>query len=200
MIKLLGRKLRRIFHKPNKIIRYVGHKMPIFDLANSISLAIQKQEGYGTPGAVTINANNNPGALRAWPGFPTVNGMAQFPSYDVGFAALVTNTTTNINKPNFTLTDYITRYEGGAANVDKNNIPAYIASVSSQTGLPTDVPLSSLVDSAGIVAAASPLPLDNNSDPGNSQAGMIDLSTIDLTTVGIAALVGVGLLLLFQSK
>jgi hypothetical protein len=192
---LLSKIMRRLLSKikkPNKIIKYHGKKMPIVDLATSISLAIQKQEGYGTAGAVTINANNNPGALRAWPGYPTVNGMAQFPDYQTGFDALVTNTTTNINKPNFTLADYITRYEGGAANVDKNNIPAYISSVSSQTGLPTDIPLSSLVDSAGVVAAATPIDTSGSS----SQAGMIDLSGIDPTTLVITALVGIGLLML----
>jgi hypothetical protein len=198
MIETLLKKIRRLINR-NKIIKYVGHKMPIMDLANSISLAIQTQEGYGTPGAVTINANNNPGALRSWPGYPTVNGMAQFPNYQTGFQALLTNTTTNINKPNFTLADYITRYEGGAANVDNNNIPAYIASVSSQTGLPTNVPLSSLVDSVGIVAAASPSPLPSDTS-GSNQAGMIDLSTIDPTTLVISAAIGFGLLLLFSSK
>jgi hypothetical protein len=184
----LRKRLRSLVSKKNKIIRYIGKKMPIVDLANSIALAIQHQEGYGTPGAVTINANNNPGALRAWPGYPTVNGMAQFPDYTTGFNALLTNTTTNINKPNFTLADYITRYEGGAANVDNNNIAAYIASVSSQTGLPIDVPLSSLVDSSGIIAAASPI-----IDP--TQAG-----SIDLTTLAIMAVIGIGIIALLSPK
>lgn len=188
------------------IKKYQGHKMPIVDLATSIAQAIQNQEGYGTPNAITINANNNPGALRSWPGYPTVNGMAQFPSYGIGYQALVTDVTTNINKPGFTLTDFITRYEGGTANVDNNNIPAYIANVSSQTGIPANVPLSSLVDSQGLIDATN---INNPLNPpagGGTPSGSITDSILASTGIDfsdptniVIAVIGFGLLAFFKS-
>src|SRR5580692_3313221 len=66
-------------------------------LAQSIALAIQQQEGYGTPNAVTLNANNNPGGLIQWPGYPTVNGFAQFPTYAIGLQATAQNVQSKID-------------------------------------------------------------------------------------------------------
>lgn len=168
------------------IVKYKGKKMPIIDLATSIAHGIELQEGYGTARAVTITANNNPGAIRNWPGYPTVGGYAKFPDYETGFNAIVTNTITNINKPNFSLADYITRYEGGTANVDKNNIPAYIASVAQSTNLPTDVPLSQLVDRGGIVDAS----IDGGSGgSGGNEAAMIDPTMLGYLAVGAVVVI-----------
>ncbi len=159
-------------------------------LAQSIAQAIQAQEGYGTPNAVTINANNNPLALRSWPGYPTVNGFAQFPDYQTGFNAGVTDVQTNIDS-GLSLSSFITKYEGGPANVDNNNIAVYIANVASRTGLDPNVPM-------GAIASASPdsgTPFDPNTvlaDLGIStdslQAGSIDWTTLGIVGLGLFAL------------
>ncbi len=159
-------------------------------LAQSIAQAIQAQEGYGTPNAVTINANNNPLALRSWPGYPTVNGFAQFPDYATGFAKGVTDVQTNIDA-GLSLSQFISKYEGGPSNPDNNNITSYTSFVASRTGLDPNVPM-------GAAASMSPdsgTPFDPNAilaDLGIStdslQAGSIDWTTLGIVGLGLFAL------------
>jgi hypothetical protein len=115
-------------------------------LASAIATAIQKQEGYGQPAAVTLNANNNPGGLISWPGYPTVNGFAQFPDYETGFAAVVSNVQSKIDQ-GMTLNQLTQAWAPSGASNDPtgiNNPSAYASFVSTQTGLPLDTPLNSL--------------------------------------------------------
>jgi hypothetical protein len=115
-------------------------------IASAIASAIQLQEGYGTPNAVTLNANNNPGGLIAWPGYPTVNGFAQFPDYATGFAAVVSNVQNFIDE-GLNLSQLTEKWAPSGAPNDPGGInqpSAYASFVSAQTGLPLDTPLNSL--------------------------------------------------------
>src|SRR3990167_5311741 len=81
-------------------------------------LAIQAHEGYGTPKAVTINRNFNPGALR-WSRYQlgVRNGFSYFASYQAGFDALIYdvknkclgNTKTNLG-PGSTILEFFQKY------------------------------------------------------------------------------------------
>ncbi len=157
-------------------------------LAQAIASAIQAQEGYGTPRAVTITRNNNPGALRTWPGYPSSNNFAVFPDYATGFAATVTDVQTNIDM-GLSLAQFITKYEGGTANVDNNNIPVYIANVATRVGIDPNVPMNQAASGLPVQPMTTPiidpttgLPIDStsdiNSDP--SQSGVVDWATIGL--------------------
>jgi hypothetical protein len=111
---------------------------------NALAQAIQTQEGY-YPGSVAYT-NNNPGNL-VYVGQPGatagVGGFAAFPSYSAGFQALenqiqldATRGTDVNGNPIATVGDLIHSWAPASAG---NNTPAYIASVTSQTGFsPSD--------------------------------------------------------------
>lgn len=115
---------------------------------DSIAQAIQTQEGY-YPGSLAYR-NNNPGNLvyAGQPGAtPGAGGFAAFSSYSAGYSALENQINldftrgTDVNgKPINTVADLISSW----APPSENNTAAYIASVSSQTGIPADASLSSL--------------------------------------------------------
>jgi hypothetical protein len=153
-------------------------------LAQSIAQAIQQQEGYGTPGAVTINANNNPGALRTWPGMPSRNGFAVFPDYQTGFNALVTDVQTNINA-GLSLSQFINKY---APAGDSNNPNSYIAFVSSQTGLDPNIPMNAAP--AGQMPPDPGQPFDPNApvQAFTTDAGVVDWGTLALVGAGLLAI------------
>lgn len=174
-------------------------------LAQSIASAIQQQEGYGTPGAVTLNANNNPGGLISWPGYPTVNGFAAFPDYATGFAAVTANVQSKIDS-GMTLSQLTNAWAPSNATNDPNHIndpTAYASFVSTQTGLPLDVPLNSLGSSTPgttIDMAASPDIGSILSDLGISSdsAASIASNLPDPTTLLMVGLAGLVLWMLFK--
>ena len=167
-------------------------------LAQSIALAIQKQEGYGTPGATTINANNNPGALIAWPGYPTVNGFAQFPDYQTGFNAAVQNVQGKINQ-GMTLSQLTNAWAPAGASNDPtgiNNPNAYATFVSSQTGLPTNIPLNSVT---GGSADGTGLDLSAYTDTNSTDTSTVSLAdSLGISSGGLIVL-GIGALLLWMA-
>ncbi len=154
-------------------------------LTQSIASAIQQQEGFGTPNAVTINANNNPGALRTWPGFPSRNGFAVFPDYATGRAALETDVQTNINA-GLSLNDFLNKY----APTSENDTSSYIAFVSRQTGLDPNAPMNMVATAAPDASTIDPASvladLGFPSDGGSLQSSSLDWGTIGL--VGLGAL------------
>ncbi len=122
-----------------------------------LALAHQKHEGYGTKKAVTINANNNPGALRWNPaqaafGGVDAPGYTWFPSYAQGFAALKADLTAKITghsahidySKNPTFLDYVKVYAPAA---DRNNPTSYALDLIvalRDYGIALDTPLSSI--------------------------------------------------------
>lgn len=166
-------------------------------IASVIATAIQKQEGYGTANAVTLNANNNPGGLIAWPGFPTVNGFAAFPDYETGFAA-VTQNVQNMIDQGLSLSQLTQKWAPSGASNDPTGInqpSAYASFVSSQTGLPLDTPLNSLSSAAGST-------IDMTLDPSSLFADLgissdFTLAGVDSPSLGTWALVGLGGLVLW---
>lgn len=145
-------------------------------LAQSIAQAIQQQEGYGTPNAVTINANNNPGALRTWPGMPTRNGFAVFPDYQTGFNALTTDVQTNINA-GLSLSQFISKYAPAA---DSNDPNSYTSFVSRQVGIDPNQPMSAAA------SIADGQPFDPNAPVQDfTEAGAVDWPTLALVGAGL---------------
>jgi hypothetical protein len=126
---------------------------------DSISQAIQQQEGY-YPGSLAY-VNNNPGNLiyAGQPGAsPGAGGFASFSDYQAGYTALqnqvqldaVRGTDVNGN-PISTLSELISSW----APPSQNDTATYIANVSAQTGFDPSAPLSSLGNS--ITAAGDDL-------------------------------------------
>lgn len=113
---------------------------------HDLALAHQRHEGFGTPQAVSINMNNNPGALR-WhesqksfggvkpgarkpDGTTNTTGFTWFPDYDSGFSAMTADLNAKLTgksrhidyTANPTLLDYISVY---APSGDRNNPSSY---------------------------------------------------------------------------
>jgi hypothetical protein len=176
---------------------------------NALSSAIQNQEGY-YPGSLAYQ-NNNPGNL-VYAGQPGATrgagGFAAFDSYSAGLSALQNQITLDATRgtdvsgnPTTTISELLSSW--APSSDPRNNTPAYIASVASQTGYDPNAPLSSL----GLPAITAPLPAGLSSDATNDDSG-IDLSsissgfdsTVDLSGVGLPssipvyALAGVGIL------
>jgi hypothetical protein len=164
-------------------------------LASAIATAIQQQEGYGTAAAVTLNANNNPGGLISAPGYPTVNGFAQFPDYASGFAATVALVQSKIDS-GMTLSQLTSAWAPAGAPNDPtgiNNPSAYASFLSSQTGLPLNTPLNSLgtstvptlatTDTSSTDSFLSDLGLTSDSD-STAASTLPDPSTLLLIGLG----------------
>lgn len=179
---------------------------------SAIAAAIQTQEGYA-PGTLAYQ-NNNPGNL-VYVGQPGATqgagGFAAFSSYNAGYTALTNQITldavrgTDVNgNPTTTISELLSSW--APSSDPRNNTPAYIASVASQTGYDPNAPLSSL-GTPGITAPLPPALVatsDSSAGDGVDSAGL-DLSslpdsTVDLSSVGLPssvpvyALVGVGVL------
>lgn len=100
----------------------------------------EKHEGYGTPNAVTITKNFNPGALR-WSPFQIAsrNGFAVFKDYASGRKALIHQLTIACNgkskvyNPEMDLYDF---YEVYAPRSDKNDPIAYANAAIKYLGIP----------------------------------------------------------------
>ena len=169
---------------------------------NALATAIQNQEGY-YPGSLAYQ-NNNPGNL-VYAGQPGATqgagGFAAFSSYSAGRAALQNQITldatrgTDINgNPTTTVSQLLSSW--APSSDPRNNTPAYIASVSTQTGYDPDAPLSSL--GAPGISAPSPSVVMASDSAGADSAG-IDLSSVasgfdssvDLSSVGLPSAVPV---------
>ena len=176
----------------------------------ALASAIQTQEGF-YPGSVAYQ-NNNPGNL-VYAGQPGATrgagGFAAFNSYNAGYTALTNQITldatrgTDINgNPTTTVSELLSSW--APSSDPRNNTPAYIASVASQTGYDPDAPLSSL-DAPGISAPAVVMASDSTAADASAGVDLASLtsgidSTVDLSSVGfpspvpVYALVGAGVL------
>ena len=115
-------------------------------IVQDLAAAIARQEGANA-------AYNNPGNLRAGPGQvgTSPNGIAIFPDYATGEAALERQVQLNINR-GLTLDEFFGGkpgvYAGYAPSADSNRPELYASNVSQWTGLPADVPLNTLSSGA----------------------------------------------------
>lgn len=135
---------------------------------DDISNAITQYEGK--PGDINYR-NNNPGNLRSGVGqIGTNGGFAVFPDWTTGYAALQNQVTLNVSR-GLTLSEFFggkpSVYPGYAPSADSNNPLQYAAFVSSQTGIPMDVPLSNV---AGVLPIGG-----GNSNVGNTGGGSLNL-------------------------
>lgn len=121
-------------------------------IVQDLAAAITRQEGANP-------AYNNPGNLRAGPGMvgTSPNGIAIFPDYATGEAALENQIQLNINR-GLTLSEFFGGkpgvYPGYAPAADANQPNVYTTNVSTWTGLPANVPLNSL-DAGALDASGS---------------------------------------------
>lgn len=182
-------------------------------VVDSVAGAIQSQEGY-YPGSRSYR-NNNPGNL-IYAGQPgasrDADGFAVFSSYAAGDSALknqitldATRGTDAAGRSINTLSDLISSW--APSSDPRNNTPAYISSVVSQTGYAADAPLSSLgtpdysitvylpagdgpgglSSSSSAPGSAGALPVDYAYDPvgGGTATGFDPGGAVDLSAVGL---------------
>lgn len=106
---------------------------------------------------------NNPLNLRSWAGAGSANGFAQFCSPTEGISAATRNLMDYGNKGINTLSGIINRW---APSGDGNNVNAYIADVSRQTGFSANQPLN-MGDSSKVLAplVSAMIKHENGSNP-----------------------------------
>jgi hypothetical protein len=161
---------------------------------NALAQAIQTQEGY-YPGSVAYT-NNNPGNLVyvGQPGAtPGVGGFAAFSSYSAGLQALenqiqldaVRGTDVNGNPVN-TMGDLISSWAPASAG---NNTPAYIASVTAQTGYSASDNLLSLGTAASSDSTAVFTTSDYPGDLADAVSGVTSSPWLIAAAIGAVALV-----------
>lgn len=135
-------------------------------LVDLMAQAIATMEGFYKPGSLAAR-NNNPGNLRSWGANPIVNGYAQFPTAEAGWAALKAQIQKNIDR-GLNLTEFFGGkpgvYSGYAPSADKNDPVNYAKFVASRTGIDVNTPLKSVQQASGTssqavqAAQASPMP------------------------------------------
>lgn len=103
----------------------VPEPTPKISLIPSWAKAIEMHEGYGTPDAITITRNYNPGALRYSPFQIEVrDGFASFPDYATGWKALIHQLTiaatgkSKVYKPTDTLLVFFSKWAPPSNNND----------------------------------------------------------------------------------
>lgn len=140
-------------------------------MADYRNSAIQNPDGTVNVGL----ANNNPGDLKCcdgnnWQGLEGNNGTFDtFSDTTWGIRAMAIDLTTKINKDGLdTITDIVTAY---APSSDNNNVPAYVSSVSADTGFGPNDPLSA---DAPTLAALIRAIINHEISPGLSQQYISD--------------------------
>jgi hypothetical protein len=155
-------------------------------LITDLAAAMVRQEGsssYGTAG----QRYNNPGNLMdpkhaIWPQYPTApSGEVIFPDQATGESALENDLRIKIAR-GMTLTSLITMY----APPSQNDTAAYIANVSSWTGLPTNVPLNTIGDTTAPAIDPNAVLADLGLD-SSLQAGSIDWGMVGIVGLGLLA-------------
>lgn len=130
------------------------------NLIDPIAQAIAAMEGFYKAGSLAVR-NNNPGNLRSWGSNPVVNGYAQFPTVEAGWAALKAQIQKNINR-GLNLSEFFGGkpgvYGGYAPSADKNDPVNYANFVASRVGIDVSTPLASIQQSGSTTAQASPMP------------------------------------------
>jgi hypothetical protein len=157
--------------------------MRIGDL-NTVGLAVQTQEGY-YPGTLAYT-NNNPGNLVAagQPGCsPGAGGFCAFPSYDLGYQALLNQISLDASR-GYTILQFTTKYLGGDVNnpgVAPGGDPnVYAANIAAAAGVSPNDLLSTAIASDGFTVDAL--------------ANTLEASAMDPMTMGLMAVGGALLL------
>jgi hypothetical protein len=166
-----------------------------------LAAAITRQEGAcSAPG---VCRNNNPGNLRAYASGQPVDsrGIRIFPDFASGQAALIAQEQYNINR-GLTLDEFFAGkpgvYPGYAPHGDGANDPGiYAAHVGGWLGIPTNVPLTSILTASPLPSVSpSPAPSPYSVIPYDTgEGGEIDyypasddsLSTSTLTLIAASA-------------
>jgi hypothetical protein len=150
---------------------------------DDLAAAIQKFEGT-CPSPLACR-NNNPGNLRAGPGAIGVDsrGIAVFPDYATGEAALLHQVDLNIGR-GLTLQEFFTG-GNGYPGYDKT-APNYAPTVAGWLGIDPNTPLQSI---SGSPDGFSPSPSDSFDPSGGTQAGISDGAMLALGIAGIGLLV-----------
>ena len=117
-------------------------------LIDDVANAIERYESGGNPNALSYR-NNNPGNLRSWGNYPVVGGYVQFPSLEVGRAALRRQAELNIGR-GLSLREFFggkpAVYAGYAPAGDANHPDQYATTVGGWLGIDPDTPLTQLGD------------------------------------------------------
>ena len=115
-------------------------------LIDQIAESIARMEGFYKAGSLAVR-NNNPGNLRSWGSNPVVNGYAQFPTIEAGWAALKRQVQLNIDR-GLTLQEFFAGkpsvYGGYSPSADKNDPYAYARFVAGRLGVDITTPLKSV--------------------------------------------------------
>jgi len=175
-------------------------------LTDSLVQAIERFEGFFTPGSVA-QRNNNPGNLRAGPGQigTDAGGYAIFPDVATGEAALANQINLNISRGLSLNTFFAGQrdssgnvvpggYPGYAPSADSNNPAQYAATVAGWIGIDPAAPLNTLAgtqDGSSGIPAVTPLPDVFGSilgAPGDG-GGVSTAAIVALALVGVAAIV-----------
>jgi hypothetical protein len=149
---------------------------------NTVALAIQIQEGY-YPGSLAY-ANANPGNLTpaGQPGCsPGAGGFCAFPSYDLGYQALLNQITLDASR-GYTILQFTTKYLGGDPS-NPGTAPGgdpviYAQNIAAAAGVSPNDLLSTAIASGAVTV---------DSLANTLSAGM-DTTTLSLLAVGGALL------------
>lgn len=173
-------------------------------LTDSLVQAIERFEGFFTPGSLA-QRNNNPGNLRSGPAQigTDSNGFAIFPDVATGEAALANQINLNIGR-GLSLNQFFAGqrdatgnvvpggYPGYAPAADQNNPAQYASTVAGWVGIDPTVPLNSLAGAQDISApssAASSLADTVGSFLGTGDGGVSTTAIVALALLGVAAIV-----------
>lgn len=167
---------------------------------DDLASAIARMEGSCSAPGVCVN--NNPGNLRAGPGATGVDsrGIAIFPDFATGQAALVRQENLNINR-GLTLSEFFGGkagvYPGYAPAADSNNPSAYTGNVASWLGIPADVPLSDVMGGSYVSSGVESAPAGASVAAADLQdAGLSLDSLLPAGTEGLSGAAWAGLALM----
>jgi hypothetical protein len=163
-------------------------RMAIVDIANTIANA----EGWNVSGSLA-QRNNNPGnlvyigpSMLGESATPGAGGFARFTDPNSGFMALENQISLDASR-GLTVQQFINKYD---------NVPSeqqnYLNIFQTQLGASPSDSLTSLISGDGVVNAATP---DTTDTTTNVSDILSSISNIDPGTLGIAVIVGLGLLL-----
>lgn len=153
--------------------------------------AITRNEGACTSAGVC--RNNNPGNLRAGPGATGVDsrGIAIFPDYSTGEAALENQINLNVSR-GLSLDTFFGGSPGVYAGYDKTD-PDYASKVAGWLGIPADIPLQTLLSGSGGSSGAQ-TPPDSPYAPVDAGTGIpVDLASFGLDSSNPLVLGGLAL-------
>lgn len=172
-------------------------------IVQDLSSAITRQEGANP-------SYNNPGNLRAGPGQTgtSPNGIAIFPDFATGEAALERQVQLNIDR-GLTLSQFFAgrgapgdpNYYGGyAPAADRNQPNVYTQHVSEWTGIDPSIPLNQVSGASPTIGTPSPASGDSSSDPLLSDLMPDSFSVGDVSPLVIGIAAGLAILAVVMAR